>query len=156
MIRRPPRSTLFPYTTLFRSRLELVPARPDKLGRDRHTSAGRHKLKPGRRQPDPAQDPIDQRDDGLRCRRWVGSVWITQLALIVGLQGEIDEGKRQLPRASDVAPRHLQVDVVLGTPSEGEEIPRSKKGQRQRGELQRARARTRCQGGGNRWFRRQR
>src|SRR3712207_7840852 len=26
MIRRPPRSTLFPYTTLFRSRRELVPA----------------------------------------------------------------------------------------------------------------------------------
>ena len=29
MIRRPPRSTLFPYTTLFRSRL------PDRVGRDR-------------------------------------------------------------------------------------------------------------------------
>src|SRR3712207_8325033 len=28
MIRRPPRSTLFPYTTLFRSRLLLVAARP--------------------------------------------------------------------------------------------------------------------------------
>src|SRR3712207_6992113 len=27
MIRRPPRSTLFPYTTLFRSRLERPPAR---------------------------------------------------------------------------------------------------------------------------------
>src|SRR2546422_11177288 len=26
MIRRPPRSTLFPYTTLFRSRCEVVPA----------------------------------------------------------------------------------------------------------------------------------
>src|SRR5260221_10389604 len=28
MIRRPPRSTLFPYTTLFRSRWSLVKARP--------------------------------------------------------------------------------------------------------------------------------
>src|SRR5947207_4245420 len=28
MIRRPPRSTLFPYTTLFRSRSAVVPARP--------------------------------------------------------------------------------------------------------------------------------
>src|SRR5260370_2413219 len=27
MIRRPPRSTLFPYTTLFRSRNEMVPSR---------------------------------------------------------------------------------------------------------------------------------
>src|SRR5688572_32116284 len=36
MIRRPPRSTLFPYTTLFRSRLDLHPAarvpRPVPLG----------------------------------------------------------------------------------------------------------------------------
>src|SRR3712207_8259716 len=29
MIRRPPRSTLFPYTTLFRSRKETDPASPD-------------------------------------------------------------------------------------------------------------------------------
>src|SRR2546430_5449609 len=28
MIRRPPRSTLFPYTTLFRSRLQMQPAPP--------------------------------------------------------------------------------------------------------------------------------
>src|SRR5260370_22415426 len=30
MIRRPPRSTLFPYTTLFRSRLAIAP--PDRVG----------------------------------------------------------------------------------------------------------------------------
>src|SRR5256886_11238655 len=40
MIRRPPRSTLFPYTTLFRSRDELVPVVhrqgvPHEVGRDR-------------------------------------------------------------------------------------------------------------------------
>src|SRR2546427_4933455 len=36
MIRRPPRSTLFPYTTLFRSRAQPRSARgPGKLGRDR-------------------------------------------------------------------------------------------------------------------------
>src|SRR3712207_7566030 len=35
MIRRPPRSTLFPYTTLFRSATELLPrARPDAVLRD--------------------------------------------------------------------------------------------------------------------------
>src|SRR2546430_15604212 len=34
MIRRPPRSTLFPYTTLFRSLVELHPvAQPDALAR---------------------------------------------------------------------------------------------------------------------------
>src|SRR5260370_28215303 len=40
MIRRPPRSTLFPYTTLFRS----VPARP----RHRHRSADRSGRRRGR------------------------------------------------------------------------------------------------------------
>src|SRR3712207_7298471 len=36
MIRRPPRSTLFPYTTLFRSqrRVEVVEARVDQVQRD--------------------------------------------------------------------------------------------------------------------------
>src|SRR2546429_6602173 len=33
MIRRPPRSTLFPYTTLFRSRLEKTPDGVEKSGR---------------------------------------------------------------------------------------------------------------------------
>src|SRR3712207_8330793 len=33
MIRRPPRSTLFPYTTLFRSPVE-IPARIDEIGAD--------------------------------------------------------------------------------------------------------------------------
>src|SRR3712207_8339863 len=34
MIRRPPRSTLFPYTTLFRSRKEQLSRSPDTLGLD--------------------------------------------------------------------------------------------------------------------------
>src|SRR5260221_3575733 len=37
MIRRPPRSTLFPYTTLFRSYLESRPAGPSKI-RERRQS----------------------------------------------------------------------------------------------------------------------
>src|SRR2546421_11737871 len=38
MIRRPPRSTLFPYTTLFRSRLRILVCRTelDDLGAGRH------------------------------------------------------------------------------------------------------------------------
>src|SRR2546430_7671623 len=39
MIRRPPRSTLFPYTTLFRSRSHLNPVRS---GRDQPPGAERH------------------------------------------------------------------------------------------------------------------
>src|SRR5256885_3962365 len=42
MIRRPPRSTLFPYTTLFRSRCKL--ARPIALG-DRDVSSGCNRLR---------------------------------------------------------------------------------------------------------------
>src|SRR5258708_16716414 len=49
MIRRPPRSTLFPYTTLFRSRAEWVrevdDSRGDRLGDLRHAGrAGRQGL----------------------------------------------------------------------------------------------------------------
>src|SRR5438034_7234744 len=36
MIRRPPRSTLFPYTTLFRSRGRPARSRPRRRGRHRH------------------------------------------------------------------------------------------------------------------------
>src|SRR3712207_7887346 len=49
MIRRPPRSTLFPYTTLFRSRLR-HPGRPD------------HREQPGVLQPLPLGD-----GDGHHC-----------------------------------------------------------------------------------------
>src|SRR2546429_3341981 len=36
MIRRPPRSTLFPYTTLFRSVVQAGPVRVEAVGRGRH------------------------------------------------------------------------------------------------------------------------
>src|SRR2546426_3038725 len=52
MIRRPPRSTLFPYTTLFRSRAG-VPARPHA---DRRLSRGGKVLRVGGR-VDPATRP---------------------------------------------------------------------------------------------------
>src|SRR5256885_12201000 len=42
MIRRPPRSTLFPYTTLFRSLLRILPASPITIS----TPARGGKLKP--------------------------------------------------------------------------------------------------------------
>src|SRR2546430_4212222 len=46
MIRRPPRSTLFPYTTLFRSQVLRVP-RPftDQHQRGRHEPFSRHSLR---------------------------------------------------------------------------------------------------------------
>src|SRR2546421_8898965 len=41
MIRRPPRSTLFPYTTLFRSSDAAGESAPLQLGHDLHLGAGR-------------------------------------------------------------------------------------------------------------------
>src|SRR3712207_9020573 len=53
MIRRPPRSTLFPYTTLFRSRAASEPALPDVRERARH-----HASRPeGRAPPERGRDP---------------------------------------------------------------------------------------------------
>src|SRR2546425_4233824 len=43
MIRRPPRSTLFPYTTLFRSRRSRLRHRPADAGRARLDQAGRRR-----------------------------------------------------------------------------------------------------------------
>src|SRR3712207_7789296 len=48
MIRRPPRSTLFPYTTLFRSGGGHVPTVPHATSKDKCGSPG------------PAQDPADR------------------------------------------------------------------------------------------------
>src|SRR5688572_31536065 len=44
MIRRPPRSTLFPYTTLFRSRPELSRARQGRLQPRQHSKIPDHLL----------------------------------------------------------------------------------------------------------------
>src|SRR2546422_8176451 len=47
MIRRPPRSTLFPYTTLFRSRLQ--PAHPEPANHPRQLEAPRSQVRRGSR-----------------------------------------------------------------------------------------------------------
>src|SRR5256885_13168155 len=75
MIRRPPRSTLFPYTTLFRSEalLEDGEVRHDaRSGADVHQvlrailEFRRQDVRPGEagdRQPHPARHPLDQRSE---------------------------------------------------------------------------------------------
>src|SRR3712207_6974166 len=45
MIRRPPRSTLFPYTTLFRSRPDLL--RPDDVADTQGTGVGQDEVRHG-------------------------------------------------------------------------------------------------------------
>src|SRR5256885_9214975 len=52
MIRRPPRSTLFPYTTLFRSRRDR--ARPGRLTARASASRGRRRRRPPQRPRAPA------------------------------------------------------------------------------------------------------
>src|SRR2546425_7457531 len=61
MIRRPPRSTLFPYTTLFRSHAMrgVVPRRPASRGRDPR-GAGRADHERGRRSDRGSQDPMSE------------------------------------------------------------------------------------------------
>src|SRR2546422_8504691 len=54
MIRRPPRSTLFPYTTLFRSPARARPRR--RPGRACTRSAARGRVRRGRTRPAPAPD----------------------------------------------------------------------------------------------------
>src|SRR2546422_5444879 len=44
MIRRPPRSTLFPYTTLFRSQLRILGQRINRLQKSRHYQHARLKI----------------------------------------------------------------------------------------------------------------
>src|SRR3712207_6889442 len=48
MIRRPPRSTLFPYTTLFRSRAQLPPARLSRRPGRQALLRAEQELRPGR------------------------------------------------------------------------------------------------------------
>src|SRR6266851_10106052 len=55
MIRRPPRSTLFPYTTLLRSRIVPRPPRSDLPWRPRREQRSRPRREAGFRRPAPAR-----------------------------------------------------------------------------------------------------
>src|SRR2546422_7677367 len=52
MIRRPPRSTLFPYTTLFRSAPGALPRPRDQVARPAHITFRPHPISPARRLAD--------------------------------------------------------------------------------------------------------
>src|SRR3712207_7600860 len=59
MIRRPPRSTLFPYTTLFRSRREVLDVR--RLAVDRPALLGLHRLAEVDRLAEEGEDAPERR-----------------------------------------------------------------------------------------------
>src|SRR5436309_3873727 len=65
MIRRPPRSTLFPYTTLFRSPRELVVAQQPDDARDRDLEA--HGVDPDRARSEEHTSELQSREN-LVCR----------------------------------------------------------------------------------------
>src|SRR3989442_11667496 len=72
MIRRPPRSTLFPYTTLFRSRLQAIPhlavhREPRRLQHERHPEVAQALL-PGRPQRSEEHTSELQSRPHLVCR----------------------------------------------------------------------------------------
>src|SRR2546428_10019735 len=71
MIRRPPRSTLFPYTTLFRSRLLLEQANENRrfLGHVPALELGKHRLREGleRARSEEHTSELQSRSD-LVCR----------------------------------------------------------------------------------------
>src|SRR6266496_2494026 len=101
MIRRPPRSTLFPYTTLFRSDVGPWAVRPPHPGRpdrgpdhrrDGTDRIGRHGL-PHRR----------HRGEG-RCRRTCGSLGVPRSGR-QRRRGEGGGGRRHGPRPGLVVPR---------------------------------------------------
>src|SRR2546422_10213302 len=70
MIRRPPRSTLFPYTTLFRSDRPPVPPRPPEVPEElilEHDSFD-ESLAPGQGREDPPRDGEEDQHDESRDR----------------------------------------------------------------------------------------
>src|SRR3712207_8903963 len=67
MIRRPPRSTLFPYTTLFRSARAVPQVHEDVVACDRERGGGRQRHRPERLVTPPA--PPRARRRGRRSRR---------------------------------------------------------------------------------------
>src|SRR3989449_5957393 len=69
MIRRPPRSTLFPYTTLFRSRVVDAGARGDQhLGADAVGGEHEDRALVARRQPDHPTERAQRAERELRAR----------------------------------------------------------------------------------------
>src|SRR3989475_6859749 len=116
MIRRPPRSTLFPYTTLFRS-LVGRSLRIHDGGRARvHSGAG-----------DPAEEPADRAvraiqeaaAELLACLR-IHAHSVSLLVLVVELDLTVDHREQRVVRGA----AHVQAGVELRPPLLHEDAPR--------------------------------
>src|SRR3712207_8727369 len=80
MIRRPPRSTLFPYTTLFRSKAHepywvpwslWITVGPSGPRVDGHAQGVRHQRRGGRRIDGPADDRSEEHTSELQSRQYL-------------------------------------------------------------------------------------
>src|SRR3712207_9006090 len=93
MIRRPPRSTLFPYTTLFRSRWEFYPDPSQRLTSE---TVGRDGAARGIRVPGPWQAQFDDLRDYSRSEEHTSELQSRQY-LVCRL---LLEKKKKLPDTS--------------------------------------------------------
>src|SRR5690349_22599817 len=69
MIRRPPRSTLFPYTTLFRSQPWKFQRRTGAAAASRHVAAPTGRLAPSKRSANQLQQRSEEHTSELQSRR---------------------------------------------------------------------------------------
>src|SRR5690242_21204711 len=69
MLRRPPRSTLFPYTTLFRSRCPEVPSLPAQSPTAARSSTSCSTMRHATRGPRPRRVPSPRREGGSHAPR---------------------------------------------------------------------------------------
>src|SRR2546430_16262816 len=120
MIRRPPRSTLFPYTTLFRSpRPRRAWSRGGPLAGDRIQGA-QNAIRPGidadRRDVAPADDPVAVDDEQRPLRKPVAVTVHTVAARHRTLRLEVrEQGKMQLPVARECG---MAPDAIYGDAEE--------------------------------------
>src|SRR3712207_5088284 len=113
MIRRPPRSTLFPYTTLFRSN--------NIMGEEDLSPMGFHTHPPGRRMPS-MMAPTLVRDASGRIELVLGSAGSNRIrsAILQVILGVIDHGLDV--REAVEAPRvHWEDGIVYAEPGIDEE-----------------------------------
>src|SRR6266542_5186398 len=115
MIRRPPRSTLFPYTTLFRSRPSARPSRRPAGRACRSRAPGRPSRAPG---PAPATPPARARRAGRQAASsrplgaHVGRVGVLPVERLADLEAGVLQQRLEHPAEGAVL--GAQVELELG------------------------------------------
>src|SRR5256885_15709061 len=111
MIRRPPRSTLFPYTTLFRSDASAGQDRPVDVGEDRRTAIAERRMI--------ELDELSRADLGCGKRECKGTVDVRRRDQLHALE-RLDPALRLLrlgrfrPKTIDVRTKMSDLPLLLG------------------------------------------